>query len=282
MLARGKYEAAEGIVLSALEDKTQGPWLEPATHPDTLTSKYLLAEITRLKEGCKQADSLSERSLTERTGVLTNGTLTGTDFHPDQLTSLHHRAIVLSGLNQHLPALQKIDLALTGRKAILGPDHPDTFMSMTWKGEIMRSQLPSYQSQRAQTLDAIDALHRTAYEGLSFIFGSEHHNTLQCLTNMAIAKNERGPPAHAAAEEMYRQAYRSYLRNLGEGHIETLKSKSRLAEAMRVTDKANHGEAKKMWREACAGFAKVYGVEARVTVNAYKGYEKYLKSYPDS
>ena len=282
MLARGKYDAAEGITLAALKDKAQGPWLEPASHPDTLTSQYQLAEVLRLKEGCKAAESLSERSLTERTGVLTNGTLTGEDFHPDQLTSLHHRAIVLSGLGQHLPALQKIDLALTGRKAILGLEHPDVFMSMTWKAEIMRSQLPSYQSQRAQTLDAIEALHKTAYEGLVFIYGPEHHNTLQCLTNMAFARHERGPSGHGAAEDMYRQVYRGYLRNLGEVHIETLKSKSRLAEAMRVSDKANHSEAKKMWREACAGFARVYGVEAYVTVNAYKGYEKFLRLYPDA
>lgn len=171
---------------------------------------------------------------------------------------------------------------MTGRNAILGSDHPDTYLSLTWKGEIMRSQLPSYQSQRAQTLDAIDALHNAALEGLSYILGAEHQNTLQCITNMAFAKHERGTSCYGVAEALYRQAYRSYQRNLGDLHPKTLKSKTRLAEAMRAVSSGNQAEAKRMWREACAGFAKVFGVEAYVTVNAYKGYEKFLKNYPDS
>jgi tetratricopeptide (TPR) repeat protein len=282
MLARGKYDAAEQINTAVLSEREQGPWLESVTHPDTLQSKHQLAEVLRLKEGCRAADTLSDKCFVERTGVLTNGTFVGEDFHPDQLTSLHHRAIVLSGLGQHHVALQKIDIALMGRRAILGADHPDVFLSMTWKGEIMRSQLQRYQSERAQTLDTIENLHKHALEGLTFIFGPEHQNTLQCSTNLALVKQERGGSSRAEAEGLYKQIYNAYAKNLGDLHPETLKSKSRLAEAMRALNASCHQEAKKMWRESCAGFAKIYGVDAYVTVTAYKGYENFLKVYPET
>ncbi|TVY27605.1 Nephrocystin-3 [Lachnellula hyalina] len=281
MLARGKYEASEQMNRATLSAREKGPWAESSSHPDTLASMHLLAEVLRCKEGCRAADALSERALVERTDVLTNGTLTGSDFHPDQLTSLHHRAIVLSGLGQHQAALQKIDFALSGRRTVLGSDHPDVFLSMTWKGEIMRSQLTTYQTQRAQTLDVIEALHKQALEGLAWILGPEHQNTLLCMTNLALAKHERGTSGHTEAESLYRQVYRAYQRNLGELHPETLKSKSRLAEASRALSPSAHQESKKMWREACAGFAKIFGTDAYLTVAAYKGYEKFLKTYPE-
>lgn len=215
MLARGKYDASEQMNKATLSAREQGPWMESSSHPETLQSIHHLAELLRYKEGWRAADTLSERALAERTDVLINGTLTGSDFHPDQLASLHHQAIVLPGMGQHLPALQKIDLALTGRKTLLGSNHPDVFLSMTWKGEILRSQLPTYQTQRNQTLDAIEGLHKQALEGLSWIFGPEHQNTLLCMTNLVLAKHERGTAGHIEAEALYRQVHRAYQRNFG-------------------------------------------------------------------
>lgn len=281
MFARGEYETAEAMNQSILAMRSAGPWLDSATHPDTMTSRNQLVEVIRLKDGCKAADNLSERCLTERTVVLTNGSLTGEDFHPDQLSSLHNRAVILSGLGQHLAALQKIDLALLGRKAILGERHPDYFNSMTWKGEIMRAQLHRYQSERTQTLDTIENLHKQAYEGLSWIFGSEHQSSLQCATHMALAKRERGGPSSSEAEGIFRQIHCAYQHNMGDFHPETLKSKGRLAEAMRAASPRHHVEAKKLWRDSCGGLTRIYGFDAHVTANAYKGYEKFLRTYPD-
>ncbi|RDL39610.1 Uncharacterized protein BP5553_03950 [Venustampulla echinocandica] len=281
MLARGKYDAAEQMNRATLSTRQKGPWMEPSTHPDTLTSKHQLAEVLKHKDGCRVADSLSDEVLAERTQILTNGKLTGDDFHPDQLTSLHHRAIVLSGLGEHLAALQKIDLALTGRRTLLGNNHPDVYLSMTWKGEIMRSHLPNDDSQRAQALDAIEQLHRQALHGLTWIFGTEHHNTLQCLTNAALAKNERGRAGQEEAETVYRVVYGAYRRSLGDLHPESLKSKSRLAESMRIVSPSYYREARRLWREACGGFSKLLGPDAYLTVAAYRGYEKFLRKYPD-
>jgi hypothetical protein len=65
MLARVRYDAAQQITSAVLSARENRPWLEPATHPDTLTSKHILSEVLRLKEGCKAAEAMSERALTE-------------------------------------------------------------------------------------------------------------------------------------------------------------------------------------------------------------------------
>lgn len=280
-LGCGHYEVAEQTNRIVLAKRERGPWLEPTTHPDTLSSQHQLAEVLRLRDGCKAADALSERVLKERTAILTSGTLTGSDFHPDQLASLHQRAIILSGLKQHPLALEKIDLALTARKTILGDDHPDTLMSLTWKGEIMRVQLHRYSSEREQILDVIETLHKQALEGLSWIFGPEHQNTLQCATHLALLKTERGGSSTRETEDLYRQIYKTYQRTLGDLHAETLKSKGRYADTLRASSPANHVHAKKLWRETCSGFSKGYGPDAWVTVKAYREYEKFLRTYPD-
>ncbi|KAE8441173.1 hypothetical protein EG329_005802 [Mollisiaceae sp. DMI_Dod_QoI] len=281
MVGRGDYESAEQLNRTTMIIREEGPWLDPMTHPDTLTSKHQLAEVLRLKEGCKAADILSERVLGERTAVLTNGTMSGDDFHPDQLSSLHHRAIVLSGLGQHSEASDKIELALTGRKTILGDEHPDVFLSMTWKGEIMRAQLPKRDPERSEHLDAIESMHKQALERLTWVFGPEHQSTLQCATNLALLKHERGGSARAEAEHLHRQIYKAYQRSVGGLHPETLKSKARLAKAMSASPVADPEEAKKLWRESCAGFGKAYGVDAYVTAKAYKEYEKSLRTHLD-
>lgn len=281
MLGRGHYADAELLNRTTMTLREEGPWLHPMSHPDTLSSKNQLAEVLRLKEGCKAADVLSERVLSERTAVLTKGTMTGTDFHPDQLASLHHRAIVLSGLGQHTEALQKIDLTLSARKAILGDEHPDVFLSMTWKGEILRAQLPKREPERSEQLDLIEGLHKQALERLTWVFGPEHHSTLQCTTNLALLKHERGGSARIEAEQLHRQIYKAYQRTVGGLHPETLKSKARLAEALSASPVADHEEAKRLWRESCAGFGKAYGVDAYVTAKAYKEYEKSLRLHSD-
>jgi hypothetical protein len=75
-------------------------------------------------------------------------------------------------------------------------------------------------------LDTIEELHKQAIEGLIVLFGHEHQNSLQCVTNLAFAKNERATPAgYKVAMALYDQVYRTNLRNLGLFHLETLKSK---------------------------------------------------------
>jgi tetratricopeptide (TPR) repeat protein len=288
--AQGKYNASEKLNGTVLAARQNGPWQESKSHPDSLTSMHQLMEVFRLGGRLSAADEMSKFILDERTRVLTKGSQTGNDFHPDQLSSFHHRAIVLSlrgsqatgseATNLHVEAVRMIDMALKGRAAILGPEHPDVFFSMTWRGEILRAEQRSqnlYPAERAAKLNAIDGLHSDALKSLTLIFGPEHRNTLQCKINLAAAKLERETLSHfETAYNLYNDVFSANCRNLGELHPETLKSKTSLARAMKLADPKKHDEAKRLWMEACGGFAKVFGLDGLGTVTAYREYEEFF------
>lgn len=292
LFAQGKYSASEKLNGTILAARQNGPWLEPKTHPDTLTSMQQLMEVFRLGGRLSAADEMSKFILEERTRVLTKGTQTSNDFHPDQLCSFHHRAIILSlrgsqasgaeATNLHGEAARMIELALKGRSAILGPDHPDVFLAMTWKGEILRAEQRSqklFPADREAKLKTIDGLHSEALKNLTLIFGTEHRHTLQAKINFAAAKLERDTSSHyETAQNLYSDVFSANCRNLGELHPETLKSKTSLARAMRLADPKKHDESKRLWMEACAGLAKVFGLDGLETVKAYREYEEFFAS----
>jgi len=279
LMAQGKYKAAEITNRAVLEAREHGPWEDPATHPDTLTSMHQLAEVLRLKEGCQAAQPLSERVLTDRTLRLTGGTDAGNDFHPDQLSSIHHQAIVLSGIGHHTQAKAKILQAITGRENILGSEHPDTLISKSWKGEILRYLLPTNAQPRSQSLREIEDLHNQSLASLTRLFGSEHPSTLECQTRLALIKHEQGLPGQSEAEALNRRIYRSYQRNFGDLHPETLRSMTRWASSLRNLGPNHQVEAKRLWREAVAGFGRVDGGEGHATMVAWEGYETFLSAY---
>ncbi|TGO47076.1 hypothetical protein BOTNAR_0546g00030 [Botryotinia narcissicola] len=280
MLAQGRYDEALTMNRAVLTAREHGPWLDRERHPDILTSRHQIAECLRLKEGCHAAQSLSSQVLVDRTQIYTEGTFESDDFHPEQLTSLHLQALILAGLGQHSGALHKMDLVLFGRKRVLGESHPDYLNSLTCRGEIIRGQLP-LEEGREEMLDTIVALHGKALEGLTRVFGSQHHWTLQCLSYMAAAKRERGDAlSYTEAAGLYRHISRAYEGNMGDLHPETVRAKAHLAEVMHLLGNRPE-EAKKVFREACAGLAKVFGSDAHATITAYRGYEKFAKDLSD-
>lgn len=286
LLSQGKFEDAHRMITNVLSAREKGPWKNPRVHPDTLNSKHQLAELLRVKEGYSKADILSKVVLEERTAKLTDGTMNGEDFHPDQLNSLQHRAIVLSLLGGHAEeAVSKIKLSLEGRQAILRPNHPDTLLNLTWHGEILRANLSHRKipiSQRSAELKTIEGFHKLAIDGLAGIFGQEHQHTLQCITNLAFAKNERGTSiGYAEAMALYEQVFSTNMKTIGALHPETLKSKIRFARAIRMADSGKATEAREMWKEAKDGFATIFGVDGYGTVMAQKEYEDFfVKTYP--
>ncbi|KAG4027579.1 hypothetical protein MFRU_028g00020 [Monilinia fructicola] len=222
MLAQGRYDEALTMNRAVLTAREHGP------------CRHQIAECLRLKEGCHAAQSLSSQVLVDRTQIYTEGTFESDDFHPEQLTSLHLQSLILAGLGQHTGALHKMDLVLIGRKRVLGESHPDYLNSLTCKGEILRGQLP-LDDGREEMLDAIDALHGRALEGLTRVFGSQHHWTLQCLSYMAAAKRERGDAlSYTEAAGLYRHISRAYEGNMGDLHPETVRAKAHLAEVMHL------------------------------------------------
>lgn len=86
-----------------------------------------------------------------------------------------------------------------------------------------------------EMLDAIDALHGRALEGLTRVFVSRHHWTLQCLSYMAAAKRERGDAlSYTEAAGLYRHIFRAYEGNMGDLHPETVRVKAHVAEVMHL------------------------------------------------
>ena len=190
-----------------------------------------------------------------------------------------HQAIVLAGQDQAASALEKIKLTLKGREAILGPKHPDTCVTLSWLGEIMRTQLPRH--ERSQSLDTIDSHHHKAVDGLTLILGADHHLTLESKTHMAAARRERGnSQGFKDAEFSYRQVYHGFKRTRGEEHVETLRAKIRLADVMHLLG-ASTEEVRRMWREATAGMAVTCGIDGYDTLVAHKGYEKFSRGLKD-
>ena len=260
IFTQGKYAAAEKLNGTVLAARQSGPWLEPKTHPDTLTSMHQLMELFRLGGRLSAANEMSKFILEERTRVLTRGTQAGNDFHPDELRSFQSRAIVLSrrgsnvfgteATSLHTEAVRVIGVALNGRTEILGPDHPDVFLSMAWKGEILRAEQRSqqlYPADRSTKLHIIDSLHSDALKSLALLFGSEHRNTLHCKVNLAAAKPERETLAHyEIAQDLYNDVYSANCRNLGKLHPETSKSQTSLARVMRLADPKKYDESKKL------------------------------------
>jgi tetratricopeptide (TPR) repeat protein len=276
MQKRGKYEAAEQMNRATLCSRSEGPWSNSERHSDTLTSKHQLAEIIYSREGAKSADALSEEVLLARTEVLTNETIEGDDFHPDQLRSLQLRAKILLDLGNHELALEKINLVLTARLIFLGAAHLDVYTAQSTKAEILRLNLPTDPGKKFQLLAEIELLHRHALQGLTQLFGSQHHATLTCLAYLALAKGETREGAVEAAE-LLGIAYEGWKNAVGEFHPECLKVRGRLADANGRIGRWELG--KEGWRGVVGGWAKTEGVGSWSYKEACRGYEDYLKRY---
>ncbi|EPE27045.1 P-loop containing nucleoside triphosphate hydrolase [Glarea lozoyensis ATCC 20868] len=270
----GKYAAAEQMNRATLLSRESGPWEHSQRNPDTLTSKHQLTELLFLKEGAKAADLLSEEVCQLRTEVLTSGTLKEEDFHPDQLSSLHLRAMILSELGQHNEALEEISLVLEARLSLLGANHSDVYSTQTSKAEILRLQLPSETPKRTMMLNEIDSLNRTALDGLTQIFGSQHQSTLRALTHLALGRSERGKDGHEEAASLLGVAYIAYRNSVGDEHPETSWAKGRLADALGRVGKWDEG--RRLWRECVGGWARAEGVGSYLYGRACGGLERFL------
>lgn len=226
-------------------------WIMIVT-PIFLTSRHQIAECLRLKEECHAAQNLSSQVLVDRTQIYTDEVFESDDFHPEQLTILHLQALILAGLGLHSGALHKMDLVFIGRKRVLGESHPDYLNSLTCKGQILRGQLPLAEGREGM-LDAIDALHERALEGLTRVFVSRHHWTLQCLSYMAAAKRERGDAlSYTEAAGLYSHISRAYEGNMGDLHPETVRVKAHVAEVMHLLGNLPE-EAKKSFQRSLHG-----------------------------
>jgi tetratricopeptide (TPR) repeat protein len=135
---------------------------------------------------------------------------------------LHKSALYLSSRGEYRQALPHHKRALTGRRRLLGDDHPDTLESMNDMAEVLR-ELGELQSALK--------LHEQALAGRRRALGDNHPRTLHSLNNVAETLRELGDLEGAL--KLQEQALAGRRQALGEEHPDTLESIHNLAGVLR-------------------------------------------------
>jgi tetratricopeptide (TPR) repeat protein len=135
---------------------------------------------------------------------------------------LHKSAVYLSSRGQYRQALPHHKRALTGRRRLLGDEHPDTLESMNDMAETLR-ELGELQSALK--------LHEQALAGHRRVLGDNHPRALYSMNNVAETLRELGDAESAL--KLQEQALAGRRQALGEEHPDTLESIHNLAGVLR-------------------------------------------------
>ncbi|KAH0547852.1 hypothetical protein FGG08_000110 [Glutinoglossum americanum] len=136
--------------------------------------------------------------------------------------------------------------ALFIRENTLGPEHPDTLMSMNNLAVVL-----SHQGK----YETAEEMHRQVLELKEKVLGFEHPDTLMSVNNLGVVFRDQGK--YKAAEEMHRQALELEEKVLGYEHPDTLMSISNLASVLQYQGK--YEAAEKVNRRALDGREKTLG-----------------------
>jgi tetratricopeptide (TPR) repeat protein len=155
-------------------------------------------------------------------------------------------AVFMGGLGEARVALPFYQRALDIRERVLGPDHPDTLISL------------SNLALGLQTFgDAAAALplNRRALDARERVFGPDHADTIVSVNNLALCVQELGDAA--AALPLHRRALNTQERVLGPDHPDTLRSVSNLASCLQALGDA--AAAMPLYRRALDARERVLG-----------------------
>jgi Flp pilus assembly protein TadD len=138
--------------------------------------------------------------------------------------------------------------ALAGRRKKLGPDHPDTLISLNDLALLRQNQ---------KRFDEAEALFREAMEGYRRVLGPDHPFTLAALSNMGTFLVKRQKPADA--EPLLREALDRSRRDpaAGANNPRTLMFQGNLGMALAAQNKFADAETQLL--EAIDGFAAAQG-----------------------
>ncbi|KAM3086792.1 hypothetical protein ACMFMG_000914 [Clarireedia jacksonii] len=134
------------------------------------------------------------------------------------------------------------------RIKVLGPEHPDTLMSMCYVAAALREQGNYREAEQ---------IHRQELELCSKILGPEHPDTLTSISYIAAALSNQGN--YREAKKMHRQVLELRIKVLGPKHPNTLASMYSVAAAL--SNQGNYREAEKMHRQVQELRIKVLGPE---------------------
>jgi tetratricopeptide (TPR) repeat protein len=238
----GLYDVALPLQESALATRRRVLGEE---HPDTLTSMIRISVLFDVMEKHAESARYARDALEKRRRVL------GED-HPDTIYAINTLGNALSelgltaeaepyyreALEKSLRVLGKLHAttsnsylnlatvqddpseaqsnfaeALEIRRQLLGPEHPDTVVVISWIGFRLRNQ---------GKLAEAEPYYREAMEKFRSVLGEEHPWTLKSVHNMGDLLQAQGKLDQA--EPYVREALEKSRRVLGEEHLDTLRS----------------------------------------------------------
>jgi Flp pilus assembly protein TadD, contains TPR repeats len=110
---------------------------------------------------------------------------------------------------------------LEARESVLGPEHPDTLISVNNLGVVL---------ERQGKHEEAEAIHQRALVGLEKALGPEHPDTLHIVSNLGVVLQGQGK--YEEAETIHRQARETREKVLGPEQLNSLTSKDRIASTL--------------------------------------------------
>jgi tetratricopeptide (TPR) repeat protein len=160
-----------------------------------------------------------------------------------------------TSLGQHAAAEMTRRQELSINKEVLGPEHPDTLVSMHELGEAVYNRGKYAEAER---------VHLETLVLRKKVLGDECVGTLRSMNNVAVALGSQGK--YIEAEALHHEVLRLKRKILGEEHSSTLKSVSNLAEGL--GNQGKYAEAEEAHREVLRLRGKMFGEEHPDTLNS--------------
>jgi tetratricopeptide (TPR) repeat protein len=151
-------------------------------------------------------------------------------------------------LGQYASAETSHRKALSLRKDVLGPEHPDTLTSMSNLALVL---------DRQGKYEEAEAMNRQTLAGYEKVLGPEHPHTLTSMSNLASVLGRQGK--YEEAEAMHRQELAIFKKVMGPEHPDTLTSMGNLAGVL--DSQGKYEEAEAMNRQTLAQRENVLGPE---------------------
>jgi eukaryotic-like serine/threonine-protein kinase len=179
---------------------------------------------------------------------------TGLAKDPDlQAQMMHVMATVYVNLGLYSQAQTLFRRAFEIRRKMLGPEHPDTLVSMN--GLARTLDVEGHYAEAEELLrQSLDIERR--------VLGPEHPDALMSMNGLANTLADEG--RNAEAEKLYRQTLDVRRRVLGPEHPDTLRSMANLA--TNLQEQGRYPEAEQLQRETLEIDRRVLGPEHRDTM----------------
>ncbi len=219
--ARGFFPTAEAdfAAVAAARARVLG-----ATDRQTLRSRHCFAVIVYERGDLALAERLFRAVLRDRRRLVARGRSRAQQAPADLLdllTTMQCLANVLHAAGRPRQAQTLLDRVLAVRRDRLGPDHPDTLVTLHALAYALQA------IGGPGSLDSAERLFRDVFAARVRRLGETHPNTLLVRANLAWIKQARNDHEHAQRD--FEEVLEVQTGRLGEDHPHTLATKANLA-----------------------------------------------------